>query len=317
MSFPVDTTAPSVTPKSCTAPLCGVLPASAPAASVTYHTVAPKQLSESQSVDPSLVQPSTRPALLDGLPLTAELQWYVPPRRPYTRRELLADRLVNFAGAGLAWVLTLILGLVSWGKGDDLWMQIGFWLQGAGMIIMLNLSALYHHWSWDWKNAHWLLSFDHIGISSMIMGTYTPIMLYVGTASAYGVLALVWTLGIAGIVAETCRQLLPPGTLDGGAATWGALDIAHVVRYLVMGWACILIGPSIMSSFPPHYFVLPIAGGLLYTFGVLIFIRGQMEFHMAIWHAFVLGASLCFYSTCLFFLTGVSHGKWWPTTCNL
>ena len=45
--------------------------------------------------------------------------------------------------------------------------------------------------------------------------------------------------------------------------------------------------------------------GILYTVGVVVFVPGDWEFHLAIWHAFVVVASGCFYLINLLALVGV------------
>uniref|UniRef100_A0A7S2JBD0 Uncharacterized protein n=1 Tax=Zooxanthella nutricula TaxID=1333877 RepID=A0A7S2JBD0_9DINO len=158
------------------------------------------------------------------------------------------------------------------------------------MVIMLTCSAFYHLWCWDWSKANRLLSLDHIGISSMIMGAYTPIMQYCGF---YRVLALVWILGIGGCAQELYRSF---GCGQGGASGWSTLDVLHVVRYFVMTWACTPVFPEITAAAPQAYVCFGTAGLLLYTTGVLVFLRSSMEFHLPIWHGFVLAGAMCFYA---------------------
>ncbi|CAK0843399.1 unnamed protein product, partial [Prorocentrum cordatum] len=95
-----------------------------------------------------------RPRLLvAGESLTTTLQWYKPPRRPYTRRELLADRVVNFSGAGLSWLGLFSLVIMSTVAGDSLSKTAGYLVFGVGLVAMLNLSAFYHLLCWDWGRA--------------------------------------------------------------------------------------------------------------------------------------------------------------------
>ena len=42
--------------------------------------------------------------------------------------------------------------------------------------------------------------------------------------------------------------------------------------------------------------ILAVTGGLLYTIGVGFFLAERLRFHNAIWHGFVLVASLTFYA---------------------
>lgn len=248
-------------------------------------------------------QPQCAPRLLDGEPFKRSLQWYMPPRRPYSRRELLADRSVNFLGAGAAWLATCWLGYSTWYANDATAKQAAIWFFGAGMIVMLNCSAFYHYWSWDWKIADRLLILDHIGISAMICGCYAPVMDQCG---CYKMLAFVCSLGLAVIPLEISRssQRAAVASKEGSQQTWTAIDKIHVIRYLVMGWACLAVLPTMMQVLPAEMLQLVVMGGLLYTSGVYFFVTMEIEFHLAIWHSFVLLASVCFYLANLLMLVG-------------
>jgi hemolysin III len=248
----------------------------------------------------------SRPWLLvSGKPLTATLQWYKPPRRPYTRRELLADRVVNFSGAGLSWLGMCSLVIMSMAAGDPLSKTAGYLVFGIGLVTMLNLSAFYHLLCWDWARAEALFSLDKIGINSMIMGAYTPVCLQI---DAQRTLAFVYVLGCIGLFAEV-PALCGLRCKEGAASatwTWGAkLD---VVRYVIMGWAVVAVAPVIYTSFPILAVFTSILGGVVYTTGIVFFVSDQLEFHLAIWHGFVLFASLCFYLVNAIFLVGNHYG---------
>jgi hemolysin III len=245
--------------------------------------------------------PTSQPHILDGR-LNNLIQWYSPPRRPYTRRELIADRCVNVLGAIAAWFAALLLGFTSFASKDPAIKQICFWVHGAGLITMLNCSALYHYWAWDWKNAKRLLSLDHIGISAMIIGCYAPVMQQCG---CYRVLAFVSILGLSVFPLEMFRLWQDSHLAHGDhSPTWAPVDILHIIRYLVMGWACLLVVPTMLHAIPSMALCTMVGGGLLYTSGVFFFVRQKLEFHLAIWHTAVLLASIFFYSANLLVLVG-------------
>lgn len=229
---------------------------------------------------------------LSGISMADRTQWYVPPRRMYSKRELYADRAVNFLGAGLSWPLALALCASSVRRGRPVRHTLAFAASGVGLIGMLNLSAAYHFLAWDWPYAQLLVSMDDSGISLMIMGSYTPLMVF---ADCYKCLALCWTFGILGFVMEAWK--LQIRNEEGTAGEWTAFDFVNLVRYLAMGWAPVLIScrylPKVLVR---RDFVLIVAGGLLYTAGVPILLAGNTEFHLPIWHTFVLSASMCFYA---------------------
>lgn len=250
---------------------------------------------------------SSRPRLLTGESLKIKLQWYALPRRMYSKRELLADRIVNITGAVLSWLLALWLSLTSYAAQDSVVKQIGFLVHGVGLVTMFNCSAVYHFMCWDSKLAERLYSLDNIGIGAMIMGCYAPVML---ACEAYKVLMFVWILGGVGMVSEfwklRCRAEDAENANSGAnnrTGQWTMLDWMHLARYLLMGWAVLPVLGDIAQQFPLPAVFVEVLGGLLYTGGVFFLIYG-MEFHMAIWHSFVLVASLSFYTVNLAVLVG-------------
>lgn len=247
----------------------------------------------------------SRPRLLvAGEPLSAALQWYKPPRRPYTRRELLADRVVNFLGAGLSWPGLCSLVIMSTTAGDPLSETAGYLAFGVGLVAMLNLSAFYHLLSWDWGQAEVLYSLDKIGINSMIVGAYAPMCLQI---DAWWTLAFVCVLGCIGVCAELV-SLCGWRCREGASAAWSWADKLDIVRYLVMGWAVFAVAPTIYRLFPMPAVFGSILGGVIYSSGIVFFVLDRLEFHLAIWHGFVFLASLCFYLVNAIYLVGNHYG---------
>jgi hemolysin III len=60
-----------------------------------------------------------------------------------------------------------------------------------------------------------------------------------------------------------------------------------------MGWAGLLIFLPLSRRLPPGAIVLLVVGGMLYTAGVVFHRWHQLKYQNAIWHAFVLAASVC------------------------
>jgi hemolysin III len=240
---------------------------------------------------------SSRPSLRGpGLPLAERLQWYLPPRRPYSRRELLADRFVNFAGALFSWPCAAWLGYITWRSNLSNAQRICFLLFGLGLVSMLNLSALYHHASWDWEKAQRVYSsLDQVGINFMIIGCYAPLMLAV---EGYKTLTVVCALGAVGLVLQGLRvarvNLRPLSQKKG--ARWTILDLINVVHYVLMGVMVIPPFPDIIANVQPDALGIMLAGGILYIIGVPFLLFERLEFHQAYWHALVLMASSCFYA---------------------
>lgn len=253
--------------------------------------------------------PKSAPVLLDGHDLHKTLQWYPPPYRCYSRRELLADRCVNFAGAALSWVGTVWLVHVSHSAGNSVLKQFGFCVFGLGLVTMLNCSALYHHWAWHWEAQRKLLALDHVGINAMIACSYAPFMLQCG---CYRTLSFVWILALLGLIMEAWQLA------QGELIMSRFFRMAHVVRYLIMGWTVVVVLPTALQYIQTVAFMVSLVGGLLYSGGIAVFLQQHMEFHLPLWHIFVFCASSCFYLVNLLYLVngpplGVPLSSWAAT----
>jgi hemolysin III len=95
----------------------------------------------------------------------------------------------------------------------------------------------------------------------------------------------VWTLALAGAAAK----LLAPG-LD--RRFWVGL-------YLALGWAVLVAIKPLAGAVSVVALILLVAGGLLYSSGVLVYARERLPFRRAIWHGFVLAAAAVQYAAVL------------------
>jgi len=95
------------------------------------------------------------------------------------------------------------------------------------------------------------------------------------------VLGIVWALAIVGMVMKLFFWRTP-----GRLGTW---------LYLGMGWLSVFLIWSLLPVLPIAAMWLMTAGGFLYTAGVVFFSWESLKFSNAIWHAFVVAASACFF----------------------
>jgi len=231
-----------------------------------------------------------RPSLLDGK-LEDRISWYPPPFRSYSRRELLADQCVNFAGAGLAWLAGPVPGCLAWTMGATLPKQCGFWAFAAGLIAMLNCSAINHFCCWDWRRERLLGSIDRIGIDMMILGACASLLLSTGCVRVLTFIAL---LGAAGLLVEAWE--IGPGKHALQSRFAWSLDVAHTLRYLYMGWMVfVLAWPSVVQNSAAWAPRVLLVGGFFYTVGVPFVLCTWLEFHQAIWHCLVMLGTGCVY----------------------
>jgi hemolysin III len=58
-----------------------------------------------------------------------------------------------------------------------------------------------------------------------------------------------------------------------------------------MGWLGVFIVEPLVSAIEPAGLVLLIAGGLVYSAGVVFYAWTRLPYNHAVWHGFVLGGS--------------------------
>src|SRR6478736_6492668 len=202
----------------------------------------------------------------------------------YDRAELIADGIVHGIGVfgGLVAATVLIVLTAIYATAVEV-AVVSVYV--AGLLAMLVLSATYN--LWPISRAKWLLRrFDHSAIYLLIAATYTPFILEVKDSGfALVLLAGVWCVAILGIV----LKLLCPGRFDRVA----------VGIYLAMGWSGVMLYGPVVRALPALVLGFVLAGGLLYSFGVIFHAWRRLRFQNAIWHGFVLLGAACHYTAVL------------------
>ncbi|RYE34798.1 MAG: hemolysin III family protein [Hyphomicrobiales bacterium] len=197
----------------------------------------------------------------------------------FRRAELWADGVVHALGValGLGAVGALIAAVAIKAPLLDL---IPVSIYGVALLSVLIVSATYNMWPVSPRK--WFIRrFDHSAIYVLIAGTYTPFLMKLSDSIfAQALLVIVWLAAAAGVVIKVA---LP-----------GRFDRLSIALYLVIGWSGLLIWESI-SLLPTTTLSLIVAGGVLYSIGVIFHLWESLPFQNAIWHGFVLVASGCFY----------------------
>ena len=202
----------------------------------------------------------------------------------YDRAEIIADGVVHVIGIcfGLIAATALVVLTAVYASALDI---VAVSIYVAGLLAMLGLSATYN--LWPVSRAKWVLRrFDHSAIYMLIAATYTPFIMEVkGSLLAIALLVGVWCAAIAGIV----LKLRFPGRFDRLA----------VGLYLAMGWSGMMLYDAVVTALPALALGFIVAGGLLYTFGVVFHAWQRLRFQNAIWHGFVLSGAACHYTAVL------------------
>jgi len=199
-------------------------------------------------------------------------------RRPLTRAEEVANALTHGLGLLGSIVALPVLVVTALAKGDAL-LVVGYSVFGATMVALYAASTIYH--ALPPSRAKQLFRVvDHVAIYLLIAGSYTPFTFGV-LRGAWGwtLSGIVWSLAIVGILLKTTVGFRFPR--------------ASTVLYLSMGWLAVVAAKPLAAAVPGAGLAWIIAGGLLYTGGVVFYARDYRPWHHTVWHLFVLGGSAC------------------------
>jgi hemolysin III len=199
----------------------------------------------------------------------------------YDRAELIADGVVHAIGicTGLVAATVLVVLTAVYASTVDI-VVVSVYV--AGLLSMLGLSASYN--LWPVSPTKWVLRrFDHSAIYVLIAATYTPFIVELKQSIfAYALLIGVWCVAIFGIV----LKLRWPGRFDRLA----------VGLYLALGWSGAMLYDQVVSALPAMALAFVIAGGVLYSLGVIFHSWRRLRFQNVIWHCFVLLGAGCHYT---------------------
>lgn len=202
----------------------------------------------------------------------------------YDRAELIADGVVHGVGVlcGLIAATVLVVLTAIYATAPDV---VAVSIYVAGLLAMLTLSATYN--LWPVSRAKWILRrFDHSAIYLLIAATYTPVIMQVkDSVFAIAILIGVWCLAIVGVV---LKLALP-----------GRYDRVAIGLYLAMGWSGVMLYDAAAASLSTMALWFVLAGGALYSFGVIFHAWQRLRFQNAIWHSFVLMGAACHYTAVL------------------
>lgn len=181
---------------------------------------------------------------------------------------------------------TSLLVVLASHTGDS-WKLVASSLYGATLILLFLSSTLYHS-SRSLDRRRFLRSIDHAAIPLLIAGTYTPFLLVnLRGSSGWWMFGTIWTLALA--------------SLAMGILAHGKFKLARTLLFLAMGWLIVLALPALVASLDTTSLILLVAGGVAYSAGTVFYMLDKrLPFGHAIWHLFVLGASVCHFLSITF-----------------
>ncbi len=210
--------------------------------------------------------------------------------KKYTKKEEILNGVTHGIGVIFGIVALTILLYLAIKKGS-VSEVVGFSIYGACIILMFLSSTLYHSFTID-KVKKILRVFDHSSIFLFIAGTYTPIVLLTLEGKLkVGMLVGVWTIAFLGVL----FKIFTFGKFD----KFKALSL---LIYIGMGWIAVVPVKAIINATSINFFYWILGGGLLYTVGTIFYGSKKIPYNHAIWHLFVLAASVTHFLGIMFYL---------------
>jgi hemolysin III len=196
--------------------------------------------------------------------------------RTQTMGEEIANSVTH--GAGLLASIAALVLLVVWAAATgDPWRITAASVYGATLVLLYAASTLYH----ALPNARVKVLFqrlDHAAIYLLIAGTYTPFVLVTLRGGwGWSLFGVVWGLAILGVVLKSVFGV--------------RLAALSTAVYVVMGWLVLIAAAPLAAALPAGGVPWLVAGGVLYTMGVVFFAWEHLRYSHAVWHLFVLAGS--------------------------
>lgn len=225
----------------------------------------------------------------------------LPNKQPMKNLLDYSDRGINLTihikdpGSAITHFIGMIMAvLAAWplllkaAQNPDHLYLIAMSIYAASLILLYAASTTYHTFDKSPKVNTLLKKIDHMMISVLIAGSYTPVCLLVLRGKIGTILlTIVWSIAITGILIKAFWVYCPK---------W-----VSSILYIGMGWTCILALPQILEALSPAAFGWLLAGGIMYTVGGVIYALKLSIFNNRhkyfgsheIFHLFVMAGSAC------------------------
>lgn len=207
--------------------------------------------------------------------------------REQSPSEEIVNAILHGIGAGLS-IAALVVLIIFANIYGDTWHIVSFSIYGATLIILYLASTVYHSLpKGKWKNV--LHVIDHSSIFLLIAGTYTPITLTAMRGPwGWSIFGVVWGIAFLGIILKVFWM--------------DKLKFLSVGLYVIMGWIIVIAIKPLLNSLETISLIFLLAGGILYTVGIIFYIWRRLKYSHGIWHLFVLAGSICHFFTVFYLL---------------
>lgn len=234
----------------------------------------------------------------------SKTQTHVPPPK-FTLNvvsNFVIEETWNSISHGVGFILSLIATIMTVYSAKEMgWEKLlGCTVYCASLLFLYFCSSLYHSFFKLGTTKAVFQRLDHAAIFVLIAGSYTPVLLGGPLDGFYGrvFLIFVWCIAFIGIFL-VCFY-------------FDRFPMVELSLYLAMGWCSVVVVPVVYEhweelvsgkTFHIHGLYWYAVGGLVYTTGVYFFIKGnRIPIHHAVWHVFVVVASICHFIGCYYYV---------------
>ncbi len=205
----------------------------------------------------------------------------------YTVGEEIFNSISHGVGVLLS-IAALVLLIVFAAIYSDGYGMASALVFGISLILLYTMSMVYHIVQNE-KGKKVLRIFDHCSIFILIAGTYTPYLLGpLRGALGWTIFGIIWGVTVIGILLN--------------AISLERFKVISLICYVLMGWGIILSIKPLAQNLELGGLILLIAGGLVYTVGVVFYAMKKYRYMHSVWHLFVLAGSVCHYFSILLFV---------------
>ncbi|MFN7252447.1 MAG: PAQR family membrane homeostasis protein TrhA [Anaerobacillus sp.] len=195
----------------------------------------------------------------------------------FSKGEEIANAIIHGIGVLLS-IAALVILIVFSSLYGTAWHVVSFTLFGVTMVLLYTSSTLVHSFpAGRAKDVFEVL--DHSSIYFFIAGTYTP-FLFIAVKGTLGwtLFGIIWGLAIVGTVFKAffVKRFLHLST----------------GLYLVLGWMIVFAWGPLVETVPSQGILFLVIGGVLYSVGAIFYMWRGFYYHHAIWHVFVLAATI-------------------------
>lgn len=212
----------------------------------------------------------------------------------YSVREEVANSISHGLGVVFGIVALVVLLIKAADFGADTMTYVSMSIYGASVIVLFLASTLYHAIPYP-AAKRWLKTLDHSAIYFLIAGSYTPFLLVgLRTNLAIGLMVVIWLIAILGVIMKVSFVY--------------RFKAFSLISYLIMGWLSLVVVYQLVTHLDIRAVIWLIAGGVIYSLGVVFYTVKRIPYNHAIWHLFVLAGCVCHFIGIYYYVDPVAAG---------